>query len=302
MQINVIIVQGPTASGKSKFSLDLAQKLDAIIINADSMQWYKGLPILTAHPTPAEQSLIPHIMFGKLNLNEQGTVARWVNEATTHITQAAKEKKWSIVVGGTGLYLKALTHGLSYIPEITQETKDTILNMTKSMTLNDLQNYVYEEDSILHQNNPPVDKQRLIRALEIKHQTGKSIREFQNLAQPILQFDKLFNVTIHPDKNTLHDRMHKRIFQMLEMGLLNEIKDFWTQNPSHTCPLRKVVGLEPFTRYILNDLSLENAIELTFIQTRQYGKRQLTWIKNQSSKHNAYINPDIEMFYQHLTQ
>lgn len=285
-----LILTGPTASGKSKIALELATMFNGIILNADSMQWYQDLPILTAQPTENDKASAPHHLYGVLDVHATGSAHLWQEMAVKHIQDAVN--RLVIVVGGTGLYLRSLTHGLSPVISIPEAIRIEVRTLSNSMETHEFRTIVLREDPLLAQDSPPVDRQRLARALEVKRATGKSIRTFQGQAIPPLPAPLAY--IIHsPEKIRVRDTINQRSIQMLEEESLHEINTFWAKNPPPSCLLRKAIGLNPITAFINKEISYEAALELTQIQTRQYAKRQRTWFNGQSPS-DAWFNPTID--------
>jgi tRNA dimethylallyltransferase len=282
-----LILAGPTASGKSALALELARAHNGIIINADSMQWYHDLPTLTAQPTAAEQASVPHYLYGVLDNNVEGSVTLWQKMALDVLKDA--HERLVIVVGGSGLYLHSLTHGMSPVIDIPNSIRTQVRNLSKSMQTDEFRTLVLTEDSELANNAPPMDRQRLSRALEVKRATGKSIRTFQGNAVPPLPAPIAY-ILLAPNRAELCERINQRVLRMLEGNVLDEIRAFWDNNPPKNCLLSKAIGLAPLTAYLNDELTRAAAIELMQIQTRQYAKRQSTWFKGQSPDY-AWINP-----------
>ena len=285
-----LIIAGPTASGKSALALELAKAHDAVIINADSMQWYQDLPMLTAQPTPAEQDMVPHLLYGALDNNTEGSVTLWQKMALEALDSA--KDRLAIIVGGSGLYLRSLTHGLSPVIGIPSAIRTEVRDLAKGMLPEEFRALVLAEDADLANDAPPTDRQRLCRALEVKRTTGLSIRAFQGNATPPLPAPLAY-IVLAPERATLCARINQRVLHMLECGVQDEIRAFWAKTPPKNCLLQKAIGLAPLTAYLNDELSREAAIELMQIQTRQYAKRQTTWFKGQSPD-DAWINPTFE--------
>ncbi len=284
-----LILAGPTASGKSALALELAKAHNAVIINADSMQWYQDLPTLTAQPTVAEKAIVPHYLYSTLDNNAEGSVARWQRMALDAVKEAGE--RLVIVVGGSGLYLHSLTHGMSPVIDIPSTIRNEVRELSTNMPMNEFYARVLAEDPELA-GNPPVDRQRLARALEVKRATGKSIRTHQGKAEPPLPAPLAYIVLV-PNRAELCERINQRVLRMLEENVLDEIRTFWAKNPPISCLLRKAIGLAPLTAYLNDELTRTEAIELMQIQTRQYAKRQATWFKGQSPDY-AWINPTFD--------
>ncbi len=276
-----IIIQGPTACGKSSLAIDVAKACNGIIINADSLQWYDGLSILTAQPTADDKERVPHCLYGVLPVEQLGSAALWVEQVLIHLQACALNKRIAVIVGGTGLYIKALLEGLSPIPAIEPSIRESVRALAGQMSLPQFYTYVLKNDPYLKHSNPPVDQQRLARALEVFMQTGQSIRTFQGQSTPPVVFDSLLMVHMMPCKIDLQKRIAYRLQQMVEGGVLTEIEEFDKLSYPSDCMLRRALGLGPLTQYLHQELTLKEALELACIQTRQYAKRQMTWLKGQ---------------------
>lgn len=285
-----LILAGPTASGKSALALELAKKHNTIIVNADSMQWYQDLPTLTAQPTTAEKEIAPHYLYGSLDNNVDGSATLWQKMALEVLENARDQL--AIVVGGSGLYLHSLTHGMSPVIDIPDSIRTEVRDLSKSISIEEFRTLVLKEDLELAENAPPTDRQRLSRALEVKRATGKSIRTLQGNAKPPLPAPLAY-IVLRPDRTILCERINQRVLQMMEGNILDEIETFWAKNPPEDCLLRKAIGLAPLTAYINGEITREAAIEFMQIQTRQYAKRQTTWFKGQSPE-NVWVNPTLD--------
>ncbi len=267
-----ILLVGPTASGKSKIAMSLAIKLDRHIVNADSLQVYSNWRILTARPTIKDEQIIPHHLYGHKAAYEEYSVGHWLNELSNILT---KNKK-VIIVGGTGLYFSALTEGLANIPKISDETKiiskKRLLKYGIHDLLNDLDQETRESIDIKNQ-------MRVIRAWEVLKETGKSLKKWQSETDaPILPLTKCQPLVINPDKNDLDKKIRKRFKEMIKMGALDEARknlDIWNKGVIAS----KAIGASELISYLKNEISLDEAITTASIASRQYAKRQRTWIK-----------------------
>lgn len=276
--MHIYIVGGPTASGKSAFALDLAKRVDGEIINADSMQLYHHLHILTARPTDLHD--IPHHLYGVLQGNEISSLGWWYEAACDTIREIQRRGKIPIVVGGTGLYLRALTCGLSAIPEIPDAIRQEARRLAQTLSEEDFFALVVREDpkiqGVLHQN----DTQRLTRALEVIRATHISIQDCQGQPKKILDLNYQYFVLL-PLRDVLYQRINDRFVWMVENGALKEVGDLLQQNIDLTSPILKAVGVPELTAYLQGHLSLEEAIIQGQQSTRRYAKRQITWFTRQ---------------------
>ncbi|MBM3468472.1 MAG: tRNA (adenosine(37)-N6)-dimethylallyltransferase MiaA [Alphaproteobacteria bacterium] len=281
MSSNIYIIGGPTASGKSDYAIKLAQKINGEIINGDSMQLYSHLHILTARPTDTQG--IPHHLYGVLIGNQTSSVGWWYEKASEVIEDVLKRGKVPIVVGGTGLYLRALTHGLSPVPSIPTAIRQECRQLAQELTEEEFYDLVTQEDpmirGVLHQN----DTQRLTRALEVIRATHQSLLETQGKAQKIVNLNCNYFVLL-PPREVLYERINNRFFWMVENGALREVEQLLAQNINPELPIFKAVGVPEITSYLKGDLSLKEAIKLGQQSTRQYAKRQITWFTRQVSE------------------
>ena len=274
-----ILLVGPTASGKSKLAMSLAIKLGRHIVNADALQVYSNWRILTARPTIKDEEIIPHHLYGHKAPNEEYSVGHWLRELSNILS---KNKK-VIIVGGTGLYFSALTEGLANIPKISDETKiigkKRLLKYGVQDLLKDLDRETIESIDINNQ-------MRVIRAWEVFKETGKSLKKWQNkTGTPILPLIKCQPLVINPNKNDLDKKIRARFKEMIKMGALDEARknlDMWNQGLIAS----KAIGASELISYLKNEITLEEAITTASIATRQYAKRQRTWIKARMKQWN----------------
>ena len=292
MKTNILIIGGPTASGKSKLALDLAEKLNGVIINGDSMQIYKDLHLLTAKPSKQDLQKIEHRLYGVLDLDEPCSVAKWQKLALKEIDDISRQGKTPIIVGGTGLYLNALVEGLSSIPEVSPKIRTQARKDYDQMGSQKFHDRLKEHDPTMGEKLPPEDRQRCIRAWEVFQETGKSISEFQGAKnrEPIKHLNPI-QIMILPDRGALNQRSEDRFDQMMEGGALEEVKALLQNHPQPNHPLAKAVGVPELTSYLRGEVTLDEAIELAKISTRQYAKRQSTWFRNQVKE--AYVVDEV---------
>jgi len=276
---NVILIAGPTASGKTSAAIRLAQENDAVILNTDSMQVYADLKIITARPDDEELASAPHRLFGHVSGNEVYSVAHWLEDVEPILKSFLSEKRTVIFAGGTGLYFNALLEGLSPVPDIKEDIR-------KKWRANDLTTDVLHEalqkiDPIAAKELRPSDRQRMIRALEVFESTGRSIFEWQkDKGKPLLQDISVKKILIMPERPVLHERINMRFDQMVEEGALQEVEALLTKNLQETASVMKAIGVPQFASHLRGEISLEEAIEKAKAATRQYAKRQSTWFNN----------------------
>jgi tRNA dimethylallyltransferase len=282
-----LILAGPTASGKSALALQLAERLGGAIINADSMQVYQGLAILTAQPTAAEQSAVPHRLYGDRDPALPSSVADWCAAAQAAITDAYASGQRPIVVGGTGLYLKALLTGLSPIPAIPPDVRAA----TSAASTETLYQQLAAHDPAGAERLRPTDRQRLQRALEVVLATGQPLHHWQAENGTPLPFPT-HRVVLLPERPILYDRINSRFLAMLAAGALAEVEQLLAHNLDPTLPAMKAVGVPELAAYLRGDCALDTAIQQAQQHSRNYAKRQYTWFRHQMAWDQVLISPD----------
>lgn len=284
------IIGGPTASGKSKLAIQLAQLVDGEIINADSLQLYKSIPILSAAPSDEELSQAIHHLFGIYHDDQVSTVSIWLRLAQDAIKNVQQRRKVPIIVGGTGMYLKAITHGISAIPEISDSVRNTVRQMQQQLSTEDFYQEVINKDpsvkEFLHGN----DTQRLGRALEVFLETGKSIKSFQGNAKPLFKGAYSY-IVVNPAQADLHKLIEMRALKMLEKGATQEVQQLKARGVTLDMPVCKAIGVKEIWQYLDGQLTKEDMLFELKQATRQYAKRQVTWFKNQVPKATVVKNP-----------
>lgn len=300
---HIAIIYGPTASGKSAFALDIADSIPSVIINADAMQCYAPLRIITARPTPEEEARHPHALYGIWPANTNGHVARWLEEATQAINAAWQQNRLPVLVGGTGMYIKALMEGLHPVPEIS----DTIRKQVHIMSPEARYQALCKEDAAMATKLAPGDTQRIFRALEVIRSTSKSLLSWQDAPlSPALQSAAFHCIKLTLTRETLYARINARFDAMLKAGALQEVSAFLNTNPDQQSPIYKAHGVPEFNAYLQGNITLETAIDKAKQHTRNYAKRQETWARGQFS-HAINFAPDqanlaISQLQQYLNQ
>jgi tRNA dimethylallyltransferase len=282
----IYIIAGPTASGKSAHALELAAKHNGVIINSDSMQVYDGLPILTAQPSQEDKNQTPHMLYGALHPNESCSAGNWREMVEPLIHDTLAQGKTPIIVGGSGLYIKALIEGLSPMPDIPQNIRDAAGVKQKELGNPIFHQELTKRDPIMGERLEPFNTARLIRAWEVLDATGKSLSEWQKMPRLAPPKDWNFHITlVMPERDVLYDRCNKRFEWMLENGALEELKEFNARiaknEVNENALLTHALGVAPLTAYLNGKLSQEDAIERGQGETRRYAKRQVTWFKHQ---------------------
>jgi tRNA dimethylallyltransferase len=276
----VILLAGPTASGKTGLSIRIAEALNGEIINADSMQVYRDLRILSARPSDAEQAGIPHHLFGVLDASERASVGWWASAALEKIENIRSRNKRPILVGGTGLYFNALVKGLAAMPEISAITRQSVEGIA-AQGLDALREQAMACDPVATERIKPADRQRLMRVVEIGLETGKPISAFQSDTQPMLAPDGWAGVVIEPDRVQLYARIEDRFDQMLEAGALEEASTLAARGLDPMLPAMKALGVPSLIAVHRGELDLAEATRQAKQDSRRYAKRQMTWLRNQ---------------------
>ncbi len=281
-KIPVLIIAGPTASGKSKLALEYAQNHNGVIINADSMQVYKELPILTAQPSPKEMELVPHKLYGILSGDDPCSVARWQRLALQAIAECAEMGKPPIIVGGTGMYISALLSGIAAIPEVSSQVRSAVRTLHQQLGADDFYKELQQLDPEMAKRLHPGDTQRVVRAFEVIKATGRSLLEWQGESgkDAVAHLDCTVKL-LTPDKEKLRERANQRFVRMVANGAVEEAKLLLSKNYDPNMPVMKALGVPELSAYLQGTATLEEAIELAQIATRQYIKRQLTWFRKQ---------------------
>ena len=290
LKSKIILIYGPTASGKSKFSVQLAKKINGEIINADSMQVYKELKIITARPLNKECSKIKHHLYGFQSVRRKFSTGKWLKLATEKISKIKKNKKIPILVGGTGLYFKALTEGLVKIPNIPIKFRNKIRNLQKQIGQKKFYKKLIKLDPSIKEKINPTDIQRTIRAYEVKVYTKKSLIEWFKNTKSKFTEDDFFKIYIDFPRQELLFRISSRVDQMLRQGAVKEVKKFLKLKVAPEMTPNKVIGINEFKDFLNKRSDLKEVKEKITIKTRQYAKRQSTWARGQM-KNWQKVNP-----------
>ena len=289
-QSKIILISGPTASGKSNFAIKVAKKINGEIINADSMQVYKQLKILTARPNKREQKKIKHHMYGVVDLNKKFSTGQWLKAAKNKIKEIRNRKKIPILVGGTGLYFQSLINGLVKIPEIPLKFRNKIRLTQKKIGQEKFYKQLLKIDPKIKNKFDPNDIQRTIRAFEIKSYTKISMYEWIKKTKPEFKDDEFLKLYINFKREDLIKRISLRSKKMIEKGAIKEVKKFINSKIKNDLSVNKVIGIDELTQYLDKKINLDQAQELISIKTRQYAKRQATWARSRMTSWEK-INP-----------
>jgi tRNA dimethylallyltransferase len=282
-QIQVILLAGPTASGKTRLGCALGARVGGVVVNADSMQVYRDLSILTARPTPAEEAQAPHRLYGHVAAATRYSVGEWLRDVAPVVTDAKREDRPVVVVGGTGLYFKALTEGLSEVPAIPKEVASDVREEARTKGSEALHARLAEVDPAGAAAIRPTDTARIVRALEVYEATGRSLSDWQREAptKPIIADARAKRIILAPEPTVLHERISERAEAMVGNGALKEVAALDAMGLDPELPVMKAIGVRELVAHLHGDTSLDEAVAAVKTETRRYAKRQMTWFRGQ---------------------
>ena len=290
LKSKIILISGPTSSGKSNFAIKLAKKIKGEIINADSMQVYKQLQILTARPKKEDLKKIKHHLYGFCDVRKKYSTGEWLKLLLKKIKDIRKRKKVPIIVGGTGLYFKALTDGLVKIPNIPIKVRNKIRLMQKKLGQKEFYNKLLKFDPLIKNKIEKNDVQRSIRAYEIKNYTKISIINWFKKTKKYISSDEFIKIYIDYPREDLIKRINSRVESMFTDGAIEEVRRFNKLKVKKENSSNKVIGIKEITNFLNKQSTLDQTKELIAIKTRQYAKRQATWARGQMGSWQK-INP-----------
>jgi len=282
----IILIAGPTASGKSKIAIEIAKKIKGEIINADSMQVYKEFSVLSSRPSKIDLKKIKHHLYGFQSVRKHFSTGAWMKLVKKKINECLKNKKIPIIVGGTGLYFEAITKGISQIPNFDSKARDKIRILQKKVGQRKFYEKLLKLDSLVKKNIETFDTQRSIRAYEVKKFTKKSIFEWNKLTKYEFKKFQIFKIFIDAPREKLLKKISSRADQMFKNDCIKEVNFFLNLNIDPSLSANKIIGVREIKDYLLGVLSLTQAKELINIKTRQYAKRQVTWSRGHMSDWN----------------
>jgi tRNA dimethylallyltransferase len=284
----VRLIAGPTASGKSALALDLARRTGGVVVNADAIQIYADLRVISARPTPEEEAAAPHRLYGVADASETWSAGRWLEAAKAVLAELAGQGLTAVVVGGTGLYFKSLTDGLAEIPPIPETVRFEARAALRRLGEEAFRADLAERDPDAAARIYPGDLQRLARAWEVAVATGKSLTGWQTDTKPVLDPETYACVAIDPPRPVLYARCDQRLDLMLAAGALEEAALLFSRGLDPELPAMKAVGLRELGRHLAGELALAEAVDLAKRETRRYAKRQLTWLRGQATHWPKY--------------
>jgi tRNA dimethylallyltransferase len=281
-EAETILIAGPTASGKSALAMALAEKLRGVVINADSMQVYRDLRIITARPTPQEEAAVPHRLYGHVDAGVNFSAGSWVTDAAAVLADVRAQNRLPVFVGGSGLYFKALTRGLSAVPPIPAEIRESVRARLERDGVEALHAELAQSDPAAAERLKPRDRTRIARALEVVEATGRSLTDWHRDGLPPLlppgQFSALF---LAPERDQLYARIDARYDAMLAAGAPEEVAALAARHLDPLLPAMKAHGVPALIRHLKGEITREEAAVIGRADTRHYAKRQFTWFRHQ---------------------
>jgi tRNA dimethylallyltransferase len=283
-QVNdkAVLIAGPTASGKSALALALAETRDGVIINADSMQVYRDLRVLTARPAREEEAVVPHRLYGHVDAAVNFSAGAWVADAAKVLSEARTQNRLPIFTGGSGLYFKALTRGLSAVPPIPPAVREDVRARLQHDGVEALHATLMQRDPASAERLKPRDRTRIARALEVVEATGRSLTDWHRDGLPPLLPPGTFSaVFLSPERDELYARIDARFDAMLKAGALDEVAALASRKLDSLLPAMKAHGVPALIRHLGGEITLQEAAAIGCADTRHYAKRQFTWFRHQ---------------------
>ncbi len=296
-----ILITGPTASGKSALAMALARELGGVIINADSMQVYSELRILTARPSAADEAAAPHRLYGHVPARDAYSAGRYVTDVQRALAEARSAGLRPVITGGTGLYIKALLKGLSPIPTVDEAIRAHWRAEAERLGAAALHGILEVRDAEMARRLNPSDTQRIVRALEVLESSGRSLLHWQALpGEPVIAEADTKCIVVMPGRDELHRRADQRFEAMMEAGAMEEVRALISQDLAEDLPAMRALGVAPLAAAARGEVALEVAIAQAKAQTRQYIKRQATWLKSNNIATRMNIEQYSEINLAHI--
>jgi tRNA dimethylallyltransferase len=289
----IILIAGPTGSGKSKIALRLAKKINGEIINTDSMQVYKEIKILSARPE--SYSNVSHYLYGNISVKKNFSAGEWLKKVKLNLNKIIKKKKQPIFVGGTGLYFKLLTEGISNIPKIPDSIRMKARKLNAKLGNDKFYSLLIKLDPLIQNKIKINDTHRLIRAYEVVTFTKKSLIDWQKKNKNYFSNYHFIKIFINSENSFLQKLLRLRLKKMFELGAVDEVKKFLKLKINKSLPANKILGIEEIKKYLDKKIPLEQAFEETFIRTRRYVKRQRTWFRGHMKDWTSIFNPNFDI-------
>lgn len=278
----VTLIAGPTASGKSALALERAEATGSVIVNADSQQLYADLRVLSARPSPEDEALAEHRLYGVADAADAWSVGRWARAVAPLLEELKAQDRPALIVGGTGLYFTALTKGIADIPDVPVPARQAAQEAYDFLGEDALRARLAERDPRAATTIASGDRQRLTRAWAVLETTGRALSDWQAETRPLLAPGTFDRLVIEPDRSELYARCDRRVEQMVEHGALDEVRALMRRRLDPDLPAMKAVGVRDFADHLKGKISLDEAMDAVRQATRNYAKRQLTWFRNQT--------------------
>ncbi len=277
-----ILIAGPTASGKSALALKVAEAVDGVIINADSMQVYKELRVLTARPSEEDCALVPHRLYGHVGAAQRYSVGSWLEDVSKALDETWHQAKVPVIVGGTGLYFKALEEGIAEVPPVPEAVHVKWRERLQRDGALTLYHVLAQRDPVLAGRLKPTETQRVLRGLEVHDASGKSLSHWQNSAHttPLMQGVDPLRLLVTLPRDELYARCDQRLEVMLENGAIEEVANLFSLDVDPQLPAMKALGVQHLKAYLDEQCTIEDVIDAVQTWTRRYAKRQLTWFRS----------------------
>ena len=278
MSWDAVLIAGPTASGKSALALQLAERIGGAVINADSMQVYAELRVLTARPTREDEARAPHLLYGQVSVRERYSAGRYQDDAARALEEARAAKRMAIFAGGTGLYFKVLTEGLSPIPAVPAEIRARAAARLAALGAEKFHAEFALRDPETAAGLRASDKQRTLRAASVLEATGRGLKRWQETqGRPVLKGMRVARFVLAPPREEIHTRIAARFARMMEEGALQEARALMDLDPA--LPVARALGVPQLLGHLRGEMTLEEAVAAAESETRRYAKRQLTWFR-----------------------
>ncbi|MBN9043607.1 MAG: tRNA (adenosine(37)-N6)-dimethylallyltransferase MiaA [Rhizobiales bacterium 62-47] len=282
MKKNAVLIAGPTASGKSALAIELAEAANGVIVNTDSMQVYRDLRVITARPSLEDEARVLHRLYGHVDAAVNFSAGAWVADAAKALAEARAQGQLPIFVGGSGLYFKALTRGLSAVPPVPSAVRENVRARLQTLGPEALHAELRKRDPVSAERLQPRDRTRIARALEVIEATGRSLLEWHGEGlPPLLPPGEVVAVFLAPERDILYDRIDRRFDAMLRAGALEEVAQLAARRLDPLLPAMKAHGVPALIRHLAGELSLDEAAAEGRQDTRRYAKRQFTWFRHQ---------------------
>ena len=292
----IFLIAGPTASGKSSFAIKLAKKINGEIINADSMQVYKELSILTARPKKKDQKNIKHHLYGFQSVKKNFSTGQWLTFTRKKIKEIRKRNRIPILVGGTGLYFKAITEGLVKIPKIPLKLRNQVRDLQKKIGQDQFYKRLIKIDPLIKNKINPKDPQRSIRAYEVKKYSNISLIDWFKKTDKKFEDEDFLKIYIEFSRHDLIERINRRVHEMFKNGAIHEVKGFLKIKVKKDKSSNKIIGIKEIDKFLMGEYDLSTTKDLISIKTRQYAKRQSTWARGQMSNWQKVDYRDLPRF------